>query len=380
MTTAFKKERPKKIKIGRIRWIISFSLTAVSVILIAASRTGADFADWYGFNVYPVFSGIGARIWGIFPFSAGEFFVISVILGAIVGAVSLALYIKRRKGSRIRAFLGGFSWAAATASVIFFLVTCNCLLGYGRTPFSVYSGLTLGEYTSEELKGLTLSLVEKANSAVNEAELDGNGRPIKPQNFGRLACESMEKAAEKYPVLQSYYPQPKAVLASEVMSSFNLAGIFFPVTVEANYNQSMPVSSQGFTACHELSHLSGFMREDEANYIAFIACRESDSPYFRYSGYLDALTYALNAYRTSASDEEYFSVTALLDPVILEEYNYRNEYWAPFRKKVTYKVSSTVNDAYLKANNQTDGARSYGRVVDLMLAEWKAEAAENAAR
>lgn len=50
MTTAFKKERPKKIKIGRIRWIISFSLTAVSVILIAASRTGADFADWYGFN------------------------------------------------------------------------------------------------------------------------------------------------------------------------------------------------------------------------------------------------------------------------------------------------------------------------------------------
>ena len=62
----------------------------------------------------------------------------------------------------------------------------------------------------------------------------------------------------------------------------------------------------------------------------------------------------------------------LIDERILAEYNYRNEYWAPFRKKVTYKVSSTVNDAYLKANQQTDGTKSYGRVVDLMLAEWKA--------
>ncbi len=373
MKTAFEKKRQQKIKIGKTRWIVSFLLIIISLSLLAASRMSAEFADWFGFNIYPFFSGIGARIWGVFPFSAGELFVALIILGTVAGVICLVLYIKRRKGNRIKAFFNGFSWGAAGASVIFFLVTVNCLLGYGRTPFSVYSGLTLEEYTSEELKELTLSLVEKANETVKEVELDESGRPIKPENFASLACECMEKAAEKYPVLKNYYPQPKAVIASEVMSSFNLAGIFFPITVEANYNQSMPVSSQGFTACHELSHLSGYMREDEANYIAFIACRESESSYFRYSGYLDALTYALNAYRTAVSDEEYYSVTNTLDPVILSEYNFRNEYWAPYRKKITYKVSSTVNDAYLKANNQTDGAKSYGRVVDLMLAEWKAE-------
>lgn len=94
--------------------------------------------------------------------------------------------------------------------------------------------------------------------------LDENGRPVKPDDFNALAVEAMEAAAEKYTVLKAYYPQPKGVTASDIMSSFNLAGIYFPVTVEANYNQSMPVSSQGFTACHELSHLSGFIREDEA--------------------------------------------------------------------------------------------------------------------
>lgn len=370
--TAFIKSYPPRLKINKLCWIISLLLVLTSAAVLIASRSSTAFADWFGFNIYPVFSGIGSRLWGLFPFSVGELFVILFVLGIITGIVSLILYIKHRRGQRIRAFFNGFSWVVLSAAVLFFLVTLNCLAGYNRTPFSEYSGLTLTEYTAEELRGLTVSLIEEANKAAGEVELDIDGRPVKPEDFNRLACESMEKAAEKYEVLKAYYPQPKAVQASGVMSSFNLAGIYFPVTVEANYNNAMPVSSQGSTACHELSHLSGFIREDEANYIAFIACRESDSPYFRYSGYLDALTHALNAYRSVAADSEYYELTSMIDPVIISEYAYRNEYWSPYRKKVTYKVASTVNDAYLKANNQTDGTKSYGRVVDLMLAEWKA--------
>lgn len=378
MKTAFKskpafiKSCPRKLKLHRPRWIIALVLLLISAAVLSASRLSAEFADWFGFNVYPVFSGVGSRLFGLLPFSAGEIFVILFVLGAAVGSVCLILYVKRRKGQRGRAFLNGFSWAACFASALVFLVTLNCLAGYGRTPFSEYSGLTLTEYTAEELRGMTSSLIEAANKAAGEVELTEEGRAVKPVDFDRLACGCMEKAAEKNGALKAYYPRPKAVTASEVMSSFNLAGIYFPITVEANYNSHMPVSSQGFTACHELSHLSGFMREDEANYIAFVACRESESPYFRYSGYLDALTYALNAYRGVSSDEEYYGLTALIDPVILSEYAYRNEYWSTYRQKVTYKVSSTVNDVYLKANNQTDGTKSYGRVVDLMLAEWKA--------
>lgn len=372
MKTAFKKDFSRKIKLKKARWLAALILLLTALSVLAAARNSTEFADWFGFNIYPFFSGIGSRFWGLFPFSAGEIFVALVILGAIAGPVYLIIYIKHKKGQRGKAFFNGISWAALFSAAVFFLVTLNCLVGYSRTPFSSYSGLALTEYTAEELRGLTLSLVEKANGAAKETEFDQNGRPIKPANFNALAIEAMEGATEKYPVLKAYYPQPKAVLASDIMSSFNLAGIYFPVTVEANYNQSMPVSSQGFTACHELSHLSGFIREDEANYIAFTACRESESAYFRYSGYLDALTYALNAYRGAASDEEYYGVTGMLDEVILNEYNYRNEYWSPFRKKVTYKVSGAVNDAYLRANNQTDGTKSYGRVVDLMLAEWKA--------
>jgi hypothetical protein len=35
-----------------------------------------------------------------------------------------------------------------------------------------------------------------------------------------------------------------------------------------------------------------------------------------------------------------------------------------------------MNDSYLKANSQQDGVKSYGRMVDLLLAEYKQANAE----
>ena len=353
-----------------IKWVIAAVIGLAAAGVLAASRYSQDFADWFCFHVYPVFSGIGSRVCGVLPFSVGEIFVALFILGVLAGLVFLIIHVKKHRGQRWLALLGGLSWAGIAAAVLFFAVTFNCLVGYSRTPFSSYSGLALREYTAEELREYAAYLIGEANSCAELVELDGEGRPVKPDSFNKLAVGAMSSLGAEYPVLDTYYPQPKAVIVSPVMSNFNLAGIYFPVTVEANYNQAMPVSSQGFTACHELSHLSGFIREDEANFIAFIACRESGDPYFRYSGYLGALTYTMNAYYGVADREDYTELYSSICETIRSEYAYRNSYWAQFEKKATFQAATAVNDAYLKANNQTDGTRSYGRVVDLLLAEY----------
>lgn len=362
----------KKISVKRVavKWIIAAGVGVLAAAVLIAARCSREFADWFCFNIYPIFSGIGSRLCGLLPFSVGEFFVVLFILGVLTGLVFLIIYVKRQKGQRVLALLGGLSWGGIAAAVLFFAVTFNCLVGYSRTPFSSYSGLTLREYTAEELRELAVYMIEETNKCALQVELNGEGRPIKPDNFSQLAVDAMSSLAEDYQVLDTYYPQPKAVLASPIMSSFNLAGIYFPVTVEANYNQAMPVSSQGFTACHELSHLSGFIREDEANFIAFVACRESGDPYLRYSGYLGALTYTMNAYHSVAEREDYGELYLSICETVREEFAYRGNYWAQFEKKVTFQAATAVNDAYLKANNQVDGTRSYGRVVDLLLAEF----------
>ena len=85
------------------------------------------------------------------------------------------------------------------------------------------------------------------------------------------------------------------MILSEVLSYQGLTGIYLPFTVEANYNGDMPAYDKPFTVCHELSHLRGFMEEQEANFIAFLACIGSERTDFQYSGYLSGWVYCMNA-------------------------------------------------------------------------------------
>lgn len=121
--------------------------------------------------------------------------------------------------------------------------------------------------------------------------------------------------------------------------------------------------------CHELAHTRGFMREDEANFIGYLACRKSDSPECRYSGVMLALVHAEN--RLYAADRELFwQVDALLSDGVRRDFAANNAYWAQFEGPAA-EVSTAVNNAYLRANNQSDGVASYGRMVDLLLADYR---------
>ena len=79
------------------------------------------------------------------------------------------------------------------------------------------------------------------------------------------------------------------MLFSELMSYADIAGMYFPFTVESNINTDGPFFTIPATMGHEMAHQCGFMREDEANFIGYLACRKSDSPEFRYSLRLRAL-------------------------------------------------------------------------------------------
>ena len=58
------------------------------------------------------------------------------------------------------------------------------------------------------------------------------------------------------------------------MSYANIGGMFFPFTMESNINVDNPFFVVPWTMAHELAHQCGFMREDEANFIAYLACKE----------------------------------------------------------------------------------------------------------
>lgn len=73
-----------------------------------------------------------------------------------------------------------------------------------------------------------------------------------------------------------------------------MLGYYFPFSMEANYNKVAYVTNLPVTMCHELAHLKGYIQEDEANFIGFLACISSDDLLFQYSGYLSVLNYVNN--------------------------------------------------------------------------------------
>lgn len=121
-----------------------------------------------------------------------------------------------------------------------------------------------------------------------------------------------------------------------------------------------------FTACHELSHLRGFMEEKEANFIAFLACIGSDRTDFQYSGYLSGWTYCMNAlYRADA--EAWQETRSLLDKKAEADVWANSQFWNSYEGVIS-ETADRINDTYLRANGQADGVRSYDRMVDLIMA------------
>ena len=183
----------------------------------------------------------------------------------------------------------------------------------------------------------------------------------------------MTALSEKYPSLRSYYPPLKPVMMSELMCYGHITGVFSFFSMESNYNKNDVPENRGFVFCHELSHMTGFMREDEANFISCLACAGSGDPYLRYSGCYNELIYLLNAYYPEVPSEEYSRILSMLPESVLKQMRMENEFWDRYRTDFG-EAAEAMNDVYLKINHQSDGTKSYGRVVDLLIADYYAGA------
>lgn len=183
------------------------------------------------------------------------------------------------------------------------------------------------------------------------------------------AVRAMEKLAGEYPCLEGFYPQPNGLEFSWLLSVQKLTGIYSPFTIEANYNADMVPYNIPFTACHELAHLRGFMQEQEANFIGYLAGVQSESVEFNYSSYMLGWIYCTNALY-SVDPDFYQELRDRLSEEVQADLAANSRFWEKYDSPVA-EVSDQINDSYLKANGQEDGVASYDRMVELILTYYK---------
>lgn len=164
-------------------------------------------------------------------------------------------------------------------------------------------------------------------------------------------------------LIPGYYPNPKPMFFSKFMTMCGLTGIFSPFTIEANYNKDMPLYNIPFTMSHELSHLKGYMQEDEANFIAYMACVKANDPYVNYSGYLNAFVYVTNAlYASGENVEAYYQ---RLPEKAMNDLQENQAFWNQYSETLS-NITSSINDTYLKINDVSEGVKSYSLFVTLL--------------
>jgi len=118
---------------------------------------------------------------------------------------------------------------------------------------------------------------------------------------------------------------------------------------------------------HELAHQCGFMQEDEAGFISYLACTQQDDPMILYSGLFLAFDHSISALE-KVDPAKALAIKSGLSQTVQLDMAQNEQYWSQYEGIIS-NVSTSLNDAYLKANNQTDGVYSYNKMVNLLLAE-----------
>lgn len=407
-------------KYGKI--ILYVTIGLLTILLNAAAWNSRAFSDWYIANIFPLWVNLYGRLTGLFPFSVGEWMlgagaalaasalllgILCVLAGTVQGIRRLGrMYGAGRRNALQRQtaskkfwrFAAGFyRFFAWTLLIVFLVMTLNCFILYHASTFSEhYFGEDNGEYDLTELIAVYNIVAQQCNYLATVMERDESGRVIYTGPGGELkdaeyriqldaladkAREQMRLLGKAYPQLVGFYPRPKALLTSDFMCQQHMKGYYFPFSMEANYNDVMEILNIPETMCHELAHLRGYIFEDEANFISYLACTQSDDVFFQYSGYLGVLVYLNNdLYRAwQESRTSYDAAVALIQPVSVDSQVWEDdvfvaqEEWDRINGKalidteIVDEVSDAFIDVNLKVNGVTDGAVSYSRVVRLLL-------------
>lgn len=338
---------------------LCFGLFTIVIILIAKNSpkfTNGIYSKWSVWMMDTM-----SKAFSFVKFSVAE---ILIYLLAIILTVSLIILIKnliKNRGRLGRLFKFITAWLLVLSIGIFlFYSMWGCM--YYSDGLTGELILEVKDREVEELIALNKYLIEKANQLSAEVKRNEQGYYTGNEfnEMARLSAKAVSDFTNKQEAL------PKYVIASNAWSYTQTTGIFTFLTGEANINSNNLAIAVPFTCAHELAHRNGITSEDEANFFAFYTLIKSDNINMRYSAYSMALIFSMNSLY-SKDAQSHRQLSELYSDHLRNDYDRYSEHWDRYDGKVA-EISDKANDAYLKAQGETDGVQSYGKVTDILLA------------
>ena len=368
------KEKLKSIiktdKVPRFAKIV-FAISAVSLILLIIFIVSESFADFFNKNISHHFRVLFAYLTNFIPFSFAEMLLISLpfILAFLIWLAATYFCDTWKDTLRYLSVL------VSVLLIVFNMFVWGFAAGYHGSTLDKKLEIDKQEVSAEELYETALILIENINEYSKSAAFasdDFSRMPFTREEMNSVLLHDYRMLCENYDFIKTFYSSVKPVMLSEAMSYTHITGVYSFFTGEANINVNFPDYTIPFTAAHELAHQRGIAREDEANFVAFLVCKDSRSEYIRYCAYLNMYEYVASAlYR--ADRELYFDAVQKINSSTRYEMSAYNDFFEKYENSTASKVSGAVNNTHLILNG-TEGTKSYGLVVDLAVAYYKSNA------
>ncbi|MEZ6004217.1 MAG: DUF3810 domain-containing protein [Planctomycetota bacterium] len=314
--------------------------------------------SFYRPRVYGAVRASVHRVCALAPFSVAQGLVVLLVLGLLCAG------FRHLRRSGVRALPGLLLRALRSAAVLYalYLVLWGALAW--RPTLAQRWGFEGGQ---EDLMGLADELT--AALLADRPGLDREGFSAWGADGRPTAAirQALERAGALQPEFAGPVPALRRFATPRLWARFGISGIFVPFTGEPHVNAEAPAVRQPFHALHEIAHARGIVREDEANFVAWWIAVHSGDPHLRYAANLVAWEHALVALSivdTPAAKE----MAGRLTPEIRADRKAVTEYWRQFEGPLE-AVGRRTNDLFLKSQGQTHGVASYGRMLQLLLAE-----------
>ncbi len=362
-----------KYKLKRL-WILL--LVPIAIAFLVLSKISPWIAEYvFARGYYYLLGNLFSYISGFFPVSLAE---LLVVLGSIIFLIAVIVWIVRmldhKDNNAFFIFYKGIINFLDVVAIILFFVISFAMVNINRYSFAKQADLEIKDHSAKQLYALCLDLTQKCNQTKEKTSSNKKGEMELNMNFKTMqeeAKKAYKRAGKEFKVLNKIHINAKPVHFSRAMSFSGIIGVYTPFTVEANIDTDICEYKQPATMCHEIAHLQGYMKEDEANYIAYLVCKKSKNPAFQYSGYMSALSLSLNSLQTENKklyEKVYQNLSASVKNDLRANAKYWNRIYESQIAQNVEKATNSFNDSYLKISGQK-GVKSYGLAVDLLLAE-----------
>ncbi|MEP7109846.1 MAG: DUF3810 domain-containing protein [Ferruginibacter sp.] len=348
-------------------WILIGTLTVFAVIIHLFSSDPIRVEQYYSTGIYPHISIFLWYLFGWLPFSFGDILYGTVSLWLIVTIIKVvrAMWKKRLFSNE---YLRIFRRLVIKLLLVYIIFNALWGINYNRKGIASQLGLSIEEYSVDELKTLNNVLLQKVNLS-NDSLLQKPAFLMSSKEIFSRSLDAYKELNKHYSFLNYHPTSIKTSLWGWLGNYVGFQGYYNPFTGEGQVNTTIPKFLQPYTNCHEIAHQLGYAKENEANFVGYLAAASSKDATFHYSVYLELFLYAnSNLFHTDSVAAKAF-IKQLLPPVRKDLHEWR-KFNLSHRNPVE-PVIRWIYGKYLENNQQPTGVLSYDEVTGFMIAYYR---------